>query len=1518
MSTKFDLIDAFSTRPTVSSVARERLSAALEQQFPGKGLLPDACVITRTTADGEKKSETLLANLLYVFAKKRTPRWSSEKNQLVVNPSATVPDVIPIDFEQLGVVVDSVALALAEDFEQAMVEFWRRSQAGGKSPWALVSDTLREHLASAVASHSVLSDAQRALMTAITSFGEKSQRDFMLKITEKGQGDVIRACVVDRAPQTQPWQLPVPWLAVTGKWQGVEVFLSWQPAGDLQTHASLLALEDALSLTAADAGQAPRGRLRETEDDIFDVLAQVVFDNQLQALRSADLAQANTTAELELCLSSILDITPVLYAGQPAVAQWQHLPQWLRDARPGDRLDFSRRTSALASAQAQSGGQGFNDGLPSLLAYANEQLQKKIDIDHPEDGGLSVVSLDVLINKVTGAAVASGGQVVALGSVEPERTSVAEFALGNLSSVPSGTLSVVSRDASQVPEWFTSDYLKLLVCHVDIGRTYPALVQRVLIDDHAQRTRRQALFARQLSIQLPLKALEQKLRGEGISKKGYRRVAAIMQTADQRDSDMRQTVVMPLAFRASAGRAADKVADMFVIADRDPTVGPVVLYRPLSSHGLTEFESWGALRAAIAAPGELQNEVLAWMSEQAQPVYANGGFDEPHLLRFGLGSDFAPIETPQPAQLVHEAVVGDLMTVLYDANAQALVALADRQSVSDAESRWAMLKRGGWLALNAVMPFISGSAGTALWLVQLMSDVQAVLAQAPGDDGHQRSVQMGELLLSLSMILLHHGLSFGTRGLAVRRPEAEAQRTPVVAHPVDEFEPTTAGTVLDFSWTSMNDRLTPSQSAALQRFKVTDRPALEPASDAPEAEGLCRGADAWYASVGDDLFQVQWRDEALFVVDPLDANVTGPRLVRDGAAWRLDLSLRLRGGAPKRNARQMALDNAATLKRVVAQKTALVHRQAALIKEIADYDKSLQTVPAQMRGQVTTMFEAALRETIEIIEKKQVLDQELRPADRMGEKAYGKDLQGISRRVCLFEGILLNDMLKSAREDSERMNAMSGDSVTSSNVDIYLGLFEKVLALQETGVHWSGVREKLWQQLREVPKVGEAYWREEVLELHESNMFTALEWKISRMWSYLELCFSRESILQRREALALKALRLDEPLHAALTSQVELEKPNDYSMDEQIGVLESSLREYNRASIIAMSVFESEPAAVEKARFSAFLDDLSAISDNAEARLSDLIRETQEPALKPSEYAPRVKQPRRRVIKTQGQRTLIGRLREGEEPLHGEVVEVKDTVGNRVIGSYHQHAEGEWVELETRRPMPPVRESVVALSELLRRGQALLERVEPDIASAQRQARRVSEPEDMEDILVQKADKLRDLAGKLGMHEGDEQLTDETRANLATVLADLQAGEARLREQGRSLRIAMIKRQPPTAARVNYLYRQREVDIARVDGRKNMSGARRNDFMQEYVIRDKDHSVLWWAHFHYAGEADADAAFTAAHLKLPDQRFLGYKALVKAARDNKEVVSIYRSAIGKELAKRLFLQPAVSPVQPND
>ncbi|MBD4522806.1 hypothetical protein GUG74_00070, partial [Xanthomonas citri pv. citri] len=84
------------------------------------------------------------------------------------------------------------------------------------------------------------------------------------------------------------------------------------------------------------------------------------------------------------------------------------------------------------------------------------------------------------------------------------------------------------------------------------------------------------------------------------------------------------------------GAVADEVCNIFVIGAQDTAVGPFVLYRPLARLPLMEFPTWSQLRDAIAKAGELQDDVLPWMSERGRRIYANGGFDQPHTVRFGL------------------------------------------------------------------------------------------------------------------------------------------------------------------------------------------------------------------------------------------------------------------------------------------------------------------------------------------------------------------------------------------------------------------------------------------------------------------------------------------------------------------------------------------------------------------------------------------------------------------------------------------------------------------------------------------------------------------------------------------------------------------------------------------------------------------------------------------------------------------------------------------------------------------
>jgi hypothetical protein len=1413
MTHTFEVIERFSHRPLLRTLACDVLQTALKQEFPGIEIDPAAAAITRVTAAGKPVAETLNRYLQQSFALGKTVQLQPGKNALVsdIATSATVQ----VDLAQLALVIDSVALDLLDLFTQALVDFWSTPSGDGISPGECLACFLAEQ-------HS------------------PSEQD--------------------------------------------------------------------------DSSGADRG----------DRLAQAILDQQLLAIQGARSLGLGNFDEIERCVQAMTDIAQAVgdqppTPGHAAVTRLEQLPDWLKTASSVDRLDYSRRLTDVATANGQAAGKSFDDGLPPIMAYARKALQDQLCADHPDAVGLTLDDVTMTIAKVVASAIPSAGQIFNVGTVEPVRMSPAAFALDNLASLPNGAITLTSKQGDPLPDWLTPDYLKLLVCTVDVGRTYPALLRSALITDGAQVARRRALFAEQLRVQLPLKALEQKLRGEGaITQAGYRRVCAALQPSAPL-APASSSVLRPLAFVVEPGAVADQVSNLFVFGAADISVGPFVLYRPFAPLPLMEFASWSALRQAIAQPGELQDEVLTWMTGHARQRYGEGGFDQPHTVRFGSGSDFAPLETPEPAQLATARVDGDVFVALFDANAQAWATLADRDAVSNAQSRWALIKRGGWLALDTVMPFIGGAPGSALWLVQLLVGVDEVLVAESRPEKAASVEAWNSLLLTVSLILLHQG--FTPRLAPSRRPAVAG--LDVAAGSVAVPKPSAApdglgrGTVLDFSWSSVSQQLSRSQADALKRFSLAPAPELEPSELHP---GLYEHGGKTYARIDSAVYQVVVAEDEVRIVDAQDTEAHGPRLKRIGKVWSLDLTLRLRGGGPKRSARQLAQENAATLKRVNEQKAVLKARLGDLYSKITKHDALLFKMNPASRSQGISLAESDLTQAVETYEQLMALDEKLRPGDRFSDKVLGQALRELGRRIALVEGLLLQEMLGQAKNEMAALTSTSSRTVISQNVEPYLAMFERLLDFQNRGVHWSTVRERFWQRLRAVPKVGEGFWREDVLTLHQSHLFTRLDWTRHRFWSLLEMSVSPDGILTGLGALEVKRLRVDEPLHAAFSSHAALEKPHDYSVAEQISVLESSLREYDRASLIAISALETEPEALVLARFRLFMEDLSWISDLAEKRLSDLIRESEEPPGQPSEYLPTFNQPRKRVFKTQAQRTLVGRLRTpAEAEFPGEMIDVTEPASDKIIGTYHKHAERGWVEVDVVRPARPVSQPpAVPLEELMRQAGAGLKRVEPDIASAVRQSQRANEPEDMQDILVQKAEKLTALADKLALHTDGGVKSGTETSEADALIAQLRAGAARLADEGRSIRVAMIKAQPPTAARVNYLYRQREIDIASFDGRKNLSGPRRNDFMQEYVIRDKDQRELWWAHFHYASETASAEAFTAAHLKLPHQRFLGYKALVRAAKDNKAVVNVYRSAIGKDLAQRLFLglTPDPQPAAP--
>lgn len=1510
MTIALDVAEQFATRPTLRSVASAALIDGLRELYPTLMIDPEVATVAHA-------AKNLTDCLLEHFAAQSSATWRADHTNLLTQAVNATP--LPVDVAQVGLLVDRLAIGLFDYYQQALVDYWHscaNDSPGCRNRWAWLAERVKREIIEGLdATVPRPADAEsRQLLRDITRLPMKLDRQLTLM-----RVPAPRVCIVQL--QTGQPAIESVLLPALVMFSGERV-LVYGLSGRCESWPSLHAWEQNLAHLSAlpPAAREAQWTAFEPEDDIFDVLTQALLESQLVEIQHLESDHAYDLDSLEQSLAAITDVSgwfkPEDARAYPSLMSIDRVPSWLKAASQADRTEYSRLLAALAVTQQRADGKSFDDDLPPILEFAASALKAEILKDHPDAVDFSIGQIQVRINKVAAEMVPGGGQPFAVGDVEPVYMTLAGFALENLAGLPVGTITLSRTDTQDLPGWMTVDYLKQVVTRADIGQVYPDLLKRYLVTDIAQARRRQLLFADQLRVQLPLLALEQKIKGL-LSLAAWQTVDAIMKPlATERRLGAHQIVVRPLAFVRAHGQRPDVVANMFVIGPVDTTAGPYVLYQPLARATLTEFPGWSPLFAAITRPGALQDTVLTWLSDAARPIYANGGFAEPHIVRFGLGSEFEPLERPQPAVLGTDCVSEDILSHLFTANARALIELADRNAVSNAENRWMTLKEGGWLLLSTLLPLVSGTVANALWLGQLLASVNQIMTTPCTTDPRVRSAMLADLLLNISLLLLHHGLTLSgaarwklpapTHGLA--EPAASEPMLVHQASPSASALLADAQTHLDFSWSRPINRLTERQNRQLERFKYWPHPELGQQLTNGAYSGLYSYNGIWLVWVGTDLFRVVIDEGGVVVVRPNEPTLTGPRLVRDGEHWRFDLGLRLRGGGPKKNLRKLAEDNAANLVRITENVAQLDTRKSALYGKIAGYYEQLRTAKGELRGLFFARCDSELTEVVDVVQQRLDLSRQLRPGDRLPERDEAAEIKRLATHVVCLEVLLVEENLHIIHDSLGLKLGEDSSVVVSGNVAVYLDMFKKLLVNQARGLRWSQQREALWTRLRAVPKVGEQLWRSEVLEFQRAKLFTSLEWSTQRMMSLLELCFSKADILEGDELRMLKALRVDKDLQAAFISQAELDKPNEYSLQEQIEVLESALREYDKALDIAGYVEISGLADEQSEYLKDFLGEFKLLRESTETRLTAFIHDQLESAAVAIARVPRIPQPGKRIVRTRDHRAFVGRLRESDSP--EPVVDVRNPVTDEVITSWHQHADGNWVEIVTVSPAGPTPAPKPVLpvpGELKKQAQMLLDGIEVSIAKARQQSTRAYEPEDIEDILVFKAQKLTAVAEQLTQSASDARTPAPVTAQLTQAANDLRAAVARLTSEGRNLRVAMTKMQPPTAARVSYLHRQNEVNIARVDRRKNMSGSKRDDFIQEYSLRDRDNQLLWWAHFHYGSEDADPQSFTAAHLKLPDQRSLGYKALVRAAKDNREVVNIYRSTISKEVAQRLFL-----------
>ncbi len=1531
----------FLSRPSLETVARQMLAEAIRQRFPTLAINLLHTRLASPQADGNWSLRLLMDHVLDYLASGVAPNFDD-----VAGLPCFLSDHPPTRLRmpegaaqelQLSVIAELIRelpWALPLGLQNNLIDYWQQPSDTGASRWRWLADVLRETLRVSALRHAGLGPLERESLDQLIQYPDRDSR-----LERFGESAVFAYCLqATLTHQSSSTRLLSPELMLVRVVAGRTLGLLWKPDGSIERLRSVNTFTEtwASRLATHYSVEAIASQRYEPDGNVFDAQAMLILNQQLENLAALQLPAGQPLAMLHQAHRQLTDpgayfLNSLQVSPAALTTLRPRIPDWLSHASGAHQMRYREYCLALASAKKRSSGRTFLSGISDIRTYAADTLWQQIKRDEVTLGKIAAdqsqadffkpddLELDFAI-----AAGYPGGA----GIIEHRSLTLTELALKNLAGKPRGQATLRHRHAKPLPAWLTADYLSALVQQVDIGKTYPALLKTLLLEDSAEARQRETWFADQLSVQLPLEALELALKPPHVlSRKGAQLVAALMQrSASERTVDGQPVVIRALALLRKPEADADAVNNMFIIEAQDTQVGPHLLYRPLYADALLEFATRQALLEAIATPGELQTSVLTWLSNGARAVYDNGGFLQPHYVRFGQGDEFAPLQTPPPASLatdgasdeLHQCLIsGRLMQYLFGSTARALVDQADRDSVSNSESRWAVLLDGGGLLFSSLLlPWLRGPAMLTGWLLALMASASQDIPALANPDPVTRELAAVDTLLNLGMLLLHMAPAPAITQPAIaderlaqflKSPVPRRENWPISVPPTLSDNtvalygqwPDASQAPLDFSFASARNQLTSAQRARLARFKAPRRTSLP----APIASGPDKGFylidGGTYALIEDDLFQVGDATDARVIVDPTDIRTHGPYLRFDNGRWVMDLRLRLRGGMPNKQLvaeRQRKAARKQTLQTqfdLYLQQQVTEQRRVDLAERLWLQAMDDPREGAQERIRHRQRFDAALQQQTGEFEKilttRQEREKLLMPLPPEAVVRLMESAINNARKSVIFA----DDDRKVLYSDNAAFT-VQGPSLTravTANPQGYLSFIKALTEINARQIRWLEFKDQYLQALFDLGAAGtETYTR--LTANRPATEYTALGVKNLQVRSLKFLCLKA---LERGPSLAFDSIFDTLQLHVRTHSEL-----NTLALApaERLEVLTSLVEHYGEALDGLKGIGIVNADELVPTDFNRMLTLVESLYQDAARQLAAEIKPDPQPRRRQPKRPMVVSgRPVKKVIKTR-KGMMIGELKPAGSTLPIDVVEVRSEDNDQLLSSYSQH-EDMWDEIRIEpAPAPPRQSRKVA--DIMAQGNELLAGLQEHLNRADSYLKVTRHPQELEEVLQFQANRLAAVAGEMEHAAGER--TDTER----TLLESIRNATLRLSTRGKELRIRASLQLPPTHANLEYLLLQDQVQIASLGQRLQMRGEQR-DFIQEYAINDKKGFPLWYAHFHYPSATTPKLEYTAAHLKTRAQRKQSYQSLLNDAHDSQSIVNVHRGLIGRALAERRFL-----------
>ncbi|MEJ5057245.1 MULTISPECIES: dermonecrotic toxin domain-containing protein [unclassified Pseudomonas] len=1019
-----------------------------------------------------------------------------------------------------------------------------------------------------------------------------------------------------------------------------------------------------------------------------------------------------------------------------------------------------------------------------------------------------------------------------------------------------------------VPEWLDVAYLTKVANLVDIGDAYPTLIKDNLIDDPVQAPLQMHFYIRQLRALLPLIALECKIRRVGgVDDQGYRYIREWLKPTPGHPQPI---VIRPLTFVHSGETDGDTVANMFIIAPRQPEAGPCLLYRPLLDQPLLQFPSPQNLLYALHQPGEIRDSILAWLPDSATRFkYAQYifpvGLPSLWLGAQLLSEPWTSVDWAGPVELSSKELTGDVFPVLFKTHAQAMAELADRQSQSNAQRRWALLRDSGWALFNVTANFLCGTAGAAVWVWQSISEIEEVVDAHNRGDSHAEWSAVADMLLNLGMILAHHAATRrkGVPRTLIRQGEktlSEAIGTPSVKpalSTVTQLTTTLTGDLAPNHYSSLEaygsvPHRTPTALATYLNTLTVPAPDLT--STALETllreKGTLYRIDAkTYAQVGERWFRVTENDDQqVQIVYPRMPSKTGPLLIHNRQGqWIVDTRLRLRGGA---GGTSLQSQLKAQRKEKEEQRKQLGIALEAFKKLEVTRNTALEKAQAELMAATGQPHEQATQHYLDQLEKligdyDDALNKLGQWRLKGGSEGYLTDLQRMT--TLLHKNLSLWFVLKrNAYATLTHKLAQNNVIDSATSLQTHIQEVRQALALSHDMI----ARLQLYRtSLETLDATGSAGMTTAQRLRNLLPTFTQWDLKSNEIGMSHELCMR------------------------------ELPTGDTESAREAAGLLiiEAATATHRHAALIRTSD-SGEASALRIERLSRLID----VYIDADQRLQDLPGEF--PGMvEPTELA--------RV------RSLIGEFRQlAQEQLSALLPESgaraipmtpKAPVAgpSRLVGKVTKSRPRDPAPTRVSAPSePPLEEILPSRSgpapvadlddtDIIANALDLNVDVQSFIDRTRRDAFRPNRiAADMQDLFDHQAQRLEQSAINVDQTQARLRAAGKSPLPVGTLSAELNSAAVRLRAEGISIRASMLKDRQPRQAYVQWLLDNNLVRIVRNE-QGRIKTKKRQDYFQEYKVLDSTsrNQPLWLAHFHYDSPQAPPEQFTAAHLKIADE-----------------------------------------------